>query len=33
MKFNAEKQVERVVEFIGNYYKNNNLSGVVIVTS
>lgn len=30
MKFNAEEQVERVVEFIRNYYKDNSLGGVVI---
>lgn len=30
MKFNAEKEVKNIVEFIKNYYKKCNLKGVVI---
>lgn len=29
-KFNAKEETERVIEFIRNYYKKNNLGGVVI---
>ena len=28
--FNAEKEVQKIVEFIQNYYKKNNLEGAVI---
>lgn len=28
--FNAKKETERVVEFIRNYYKENNLGGVIL---
>ena len=30
MDFNAEKEVSKIIEFIRNYYKENNLKGVVI---
>ena len=30
MKFNAKKETEKIIKFIQNYYKNNNLKGVVL---
>ena len=30
MKFNAKKEVENIVKFIQDYYKKNNLKGVVL---
>ena len=30
MKFNAKKETENIIKFIQNYYKNNNLKGVVL---
>lgn len=30
MKFNAEKETNKIIEFIKNYYKKNNLGGVVL---
>lgn len=30
MKFNAKKETERIIEFIRNYYKENNLGGVIL---
>ena len=30
MKFNAEKETNNIIEFIRNYYKKNNLKGVVL---
>jgi len=29
-KFNAEKEVERIIDFIRKYYKENNLGGVIL---
>ena len=28
-KFNAEKEAKKVIEFIRDYYKKNNLGGVI----
>ena len=30
MTFNAEKEIENVVEFVRDYYKKNNLGGAVL---
>ncbi|MCI8331077.1 MAG: NAD(+) synthase [Bacilli bacterium] len=30
MKFDAKKETEKVIEFIRNYYKENNLGGVIL---
>ena len=30
MKFDVKKETERVIEFIRNYYKENNLGGVIL---
>lgn len=30
MKFNAKKETEKIINFIREYYKNNNLKGVVL---
>ena len=30
MKFDAKKETERVIEFIRDYYKKNNLGGVIL---
>ena len=30
MKFNAQKETEKIVSFIQDYYKKNNLGGVVL---
>lgn len=30
MKFNAQEETEKVIEFIRNYYKENNLGGVIL---
>lgn len=32
-KFNAEKETNKIIEFIKNYYKTNNLGGVIIGVS
>ena len=29
-KFDAKKETERVIEFIRDYYKKNNLGGVIL---
>ena len=29
-KFNAELETKRIIEFIRNYYKDNNLGGVIL---
>ena len=30
MTFNAEKETEKVIEFIRDYYKSNNLGGAIL---